>query len=502
MTSSSYSSSSSAWKYTISELYDAFCDITTTTDTPINAVVTEDDYFHQVECDHSNNNNHSKDNNDTTGNEENHTSTSQPQRPIFAVATIDYTEAFRIAYGFFRIVVLQQHEVSSVRTLLLTGTCLQLNPANYTVWHSRRQCLSKLYQYQSCGDGIDSNNHHHHDAAAATAAAADDDDDDKATKDSRNEMYISMIRNELYIAAILGGNNPKNYQIWYHRRAMLEHLPPTLFLQCIIQHNISSSTNDDDDMASTMRNLELDYIHTVLLVDEKNYHAWSHRQWIVSKMIDSARTTTTTTSSTVSTASPTTTLVTSIYDHELMYCENFINRDIRNNSAWNHRWFIVHARTDNRGTTNGETAILPVTTMEQELDYTMDIMTIDPYNESPCKYLVALVRELCDIYNTDDSDIDRHNGDITNNNNTETDIPISIVKQHSSMIQTVREQLHNIEQNHLLSSRRPDHVTTEGGMETTTGSEGTTIPSIHLYRAMSEIDSSRPIWMVDDHSKK
>ena len=492
MTPPSYSSSSTAWKYTISELYDAFCDITTTTDTPINAVVTEDDYFHQVECDHSNNNHH-----DTTGNEENHTSSSQPQRPIFAVATIDYTEAFRIAYGFFRIVVLQRHEVSSVRTLLLTGTCLQLNPANYTVWHSRRQCLSKLYQYQSCGDGTDSSNHHHHDAAAATTTTNtttddDDDDDDKATKDSRNEKYISMIRNELYIAAILGGNNPKNYQIWYHRRAMLEHLPPTLFLQCIIQHNSSTKDDDDDDMASTMRNLELDYIHTVLLVDEKNYHAWSHRQWIVSKLIDSSRTTTTTTLSTVPTAPSTTTLVTSIYDHELMYCENFINRDIRNNSAWNHRWFIVHARTDNRGTTNGETAILPVTTMEQELDYTMDIMTIDPYNESPCKYLVALVRELCDINNTNDCDIDRryngndndndNNKDINNNSNTETDIPRSIVEQYSRMIRNVMEQLHNIEQNHLLSSRRQDHVTTQGGMETSTGNEGTTtsrIPSIH-----------------------
>ncbi len=260
-------------------------------------------------------------------------------------------------------------------------------------------------------------------------------------------------------------------------------------------------------MASTMTNLELDYIHTVLLVDEKNYHAWSHRQWIVSKMMDAARTTTI-----VSTTLSNTTLATSIYDQELMYCENFIHRDIRNNSAWNHRWFIVHVRTDNRGSTPGGTAmIVPLTTtMEQEMDFAIDIIAIDPYNESPCKYLVALVRELCDIYNTDDCDIDRrNNNDNTINNNTEpgsgNNIPTSIAKQHGDMIQNVMDQLHNIEQNHLLAS---DHATTtDGGMETTTsGSERTTaasrIPSMHLCRALSEIDGSRPIWMVDDHSKK
>lgn len=45
--------------------------------------------------------------------------------------------------------------------------------------------------------------------------------------------------------------NPKNYQIWYHRRAIVERL------------------------GSGHR--ELDFCSRVFSVDAKNYHAWAHR---------------------------------------------------------------------------------------------------------------------------------------------------------------------------------------------------------------------------------
>ena len=63
----------------------------------------------------------------------------------------------------------------------------------------------------------------------------------------------------------MGGDNPKNYQIWYRRRALLEmHL----------EHANESLQQD-------VWESELDYIAEVLEEDSKNYFTWSHRQWIL-----------------------------------------------------------------------------------------------------------------------------------------------------------------------------------------------------------------------------
>lgn len=53
--------------------------------------------------------------------------------------------------------------------------------------------------------------------------------------------------------------------------------------------------------------------------DAKNYHVWSYRQWLVRRF--------------------------DLWDQgELEETERFIGEDIRNNSAWNHRWFVVFGR--------------------------------------------------------------------------------------------------------------------------------------------------------------
>lgn len=56
---------------------------------------------------------------------------------------------------------------------------------------------------------------------------------------------------------------PSDWQIWYHRRAVLEIHGAREFL---------------DE--------ELDYIAHVLEEDAKNYHAWSYRQWILMTVDD------------------------------------------------------------------------------------------------------------------------------------------------------------------------------------------------------------------------
>lgn len=141
-----------------------------------------------------------------------------------AVCRIEYTDDFIHAHDYFR-AVQQRNELSS-RALDLTTLCLQLNPANYTVWHYRRQCLQALDLYND----------------------------------------PQQMNRDLQMAALLGGQNPKNYQIWYHRRAFLEEL-------------------EEENLTYALKN-ELTYIANVIQSDGKNYHAWSHRQWVLSALND------------------------------------------------------------------------------------------------------------------------------------------------------------------------------------------------------------------------
>jgi protein farnesyltransferase/geranylgeranyltransferase type-1 subunit alpha len=53
-------------------------------------------------------------------------------------------------------------------------------------------------------------------------------------------------------------------------------------------------------------------------IDEKNYHAWAHRQVLVQMY--------------------------GAWEQELAYVEAMINRDVRNNSAWNQRAFLLKVR--------------------------------------------------------------------------------------------------------------------------------------------------------------
>lgn len=98
------------------------------------------------------------------------------------VCVIQYPSAFSLAYNYMRAVWAVKER--SDRALKLTATCLKFNPANYTVWNYRRQCLQNL--------GLTS---------------------DKAA-----------VQQDLDLAASLGGTNPKNYQVRCSKQRKVEVL--------------------------------------------------------------------------------------------------------------------------------------------------------------------------------------------------------------------------------------------------------------------------------------
>lgn len=237
-----------------------------------------------------------------------------------AVAQIDYSAEFIKAYDYQR-AVWRANEKNTHRALKLTAVCLRLNPANYTVWHFRRLCLQDLYS-DDVGD-------------------------------------FSFVKDEMALAAMLGGDNPKNYQIWYHRRALLERIAAA-------SKALGSTANDSDNNVLQYYQDELDYIATVVRADGKNYHAWSHRQWVattISKTQESDQ----------------------IWTEEAEFSDALIQMDLRNNSAWNHRWFATH-----RGL---HRAPLDLAVATEEAEYALSIAQIDCHNESPWRYLVAVLKE-------------------------------------------------------------------------------------------------------------
>ena len=64
---------------------------------------------------------------------------------------------------------------------------------------------------------------------------------------------------------------------------------------------------------------EIELTDKIFIKDEKNYHAWQHRQWAVKRF--------------------------GLFDEELKFTEKLLLSDIYNNSAWNHRYFIIQNTT-------------------------------------------------------------------------------------------------------------------------------------------------------------
>jgi protein farnesyltransferase/geranylgeranyltransferase type-1 subunit alpha len=68
----------------------------------------------------------------------------------------------------------------------------------------------------------------------------------------------SDLKSELHRMIEVALDNSKNYQVWYHRRLLLEKLKA-------------------DPDAAVLANKELELTAMALKDDNKNYHAWSHR---------------------------------------------------------------------------------------------------------------------------------------------------------------------------------------------------------------------------------
>lgn len=146
-------------------------------------------------------------------------------------------------------------------------------------------------------------------------------------------------------------DNQKNYQVWYHRQA--------LFSEMKRRSAESSSGMLSDEIIEE----ELRYMDNILISDDqKNYHAWAHRQWFITEF-------------------------NLCNDRELEFVDRLLKVDFRNNSAWNHRFFVLKQMYPTAEQFNHELRV-------QELVKAFQIANRAPNNESVWNYALGIARHL------------------------------------------------------------------------------------------------------------
>ncbi|KAJ2345569.1 CAAX geranylgeranyltransferase alpha subunit, partial [Coemansia sp. RSA 2618] len=222
------------------------------------------------------------------------------ENPLCPIA---YTDEYQEMMGYLR-AVMAVGEVSQ-RALELTARVIATNPGHYTVWVYRKRLVEELQ---------------------------------------------ADISEELDWVSEISRKFPKNYQLWHHRESLVTRLwAPREALQL----------SEDQRVVNPVIRRELQFLSTAIDEDSKNFHAWSYRQWLVSKY--------------------------ELWEQELVFVNTMISQDVRNNSAWNQRYFVVLTGRD------PASVRLDASVADAEVAYAVENIKFAPNNDSPWSYIVGLL---------------------------------------------------------------------------------------------------------------
>ncbi|KAJ9655192.1 CAAX geranylgeranyltransferase alpha subunit [Neophaeococcomyces mojaviensis] len=315
-----------------------------------------------------------------------------------ALAAIAYSPRYSEAMSYLRS-VMADTEVSE-RALALTEDLISMNPAHYTVWIYRMRVLRGMW-------------------TGAKAAKVDEADEKQEAGDEAGEIDEALwqnIQRELKWLDEVSFRNLKNYQIWHHRHALVDLLPSTpdttAFTASTPSQSTETTTSDRHKKASTAAPLteatktrllklvasEQTFLAQILSLDTKNYHVWSYRQWLCMRFPSFLL---------PSYTSETPSSVAGTYrSHpEVAAIDAMILDDLRNNSAWSHRYFILFGHHEltysnihgvilknvNEERLLHKAGLVDMPLIEAEIEYTKQEIRKAPMNGSSWNYLRGLL---------------------------------------------------------------------------------------------------------------
>ncbi|KZT60974.1 protein prenylyltransferase [Calocera cornea HHB12733] len=243
------------------------------------------------------------------------------------LAPILYNDKYKDATSYFRAIYVAKEY--SPRVLDLTLEIIKQNASHYTVWQYRYRTLLSLN---------------------------------------------SPLTAELHLLSKLLPTHLKSYQAWNHRRLLLLQL------------------------GKKAARGELAFAEIALAKDAKNYHTWVYREWLLCNFF--APTPAITASShpdpeqESGSAEPVPVIEEldedesadeDVWREEVAFTDRMLEDDVRNNSVWHHRFFVLFEGP--RAKPTGEL-------VQSEIEYTKHAISLAPSNASAWSYLRGLLTPL------------------------------------------------------------------------------------------------------------
>ena len=162
--------------------------------------------------------------------------------------------------------------------LALSAQLLRVNPDVYTLWNHRKEAIAA--------------------SQVVRRELAEADAGEAAGAEETAAPSTSFLKTELGLISECIQKNPKSYGAWHHRRWLLEHAFP-----CTASSSPSSSSSSPSSSSSSPSSSsssssssaapppqliptldeELALCAQLLDLDERNFHCWNYRRWVVSQ---------------------------------------------------------------------------------------------------------------------------------------------------------------------------------------------------------------------------